>query len=198
MFKTIQKLLFLLFFLLALGSEAWAQPVSEVGKPVVLDLDETNPSGEVQNLSFPQQIANFVALGAYFDKEYPGYMISWDFTEDMRKFFPNLDGNELDNRVMAVRDAVRLYRYGRYWYDVIKQKLLLPEDPPLVAANDEYDLSSPETDYIESDEAVIIPDFKRIISYSSNPRDIKAYRAKLASDTEKTGKLAEFSVSGSA
>ena len=181
MFKTIQKLLFLLFFLLALGSEAWAQPVSEVGKPVVLDLDETNPSGEVQNLSFPQQIANFVALGAYFDKEYPGYMISWDFTEDMRKFFPNLDGNELDNRVMAVRDAVRLYRYGRYWYDVIKQKLLLPEDPPLVY--DEEDYEKPEhRPYIESDDLVVINDFKKVVSYSSQAKDIQAYRAKAQRD----------------
>lgn len=180
MFKNVRNLFFLLFLML-LPWRAAAEGVSETGGKVILDLDETNPDGNVKEISFPQGIANMVAIGAYFDKEYPGNMIYWDFTDEMRQFFPNLDGNELDNRVMLVRDAVRLYRYGRDLYYKIKQKLLVPEDPPLVYDDNEYEMPEKHA-YIESDDLVVINDFKKVVSYSAQAKDIKAYKAKAIRD----------------
>ena len=87
---------------MALPVVATAEVASERGGKVILNLDEANPDGEVKEVSFQQGIANMVAIGAYFDKEYPGDMIYWDFTEEMRKFFPKLEGNELDNRVLTL------------------------------------------------------------------------------------------------
>ena len=181
MFKNVRNLFFLLLFLMALPVVATAEVASERGGKVILNLDEANPDGEVKEVSFPQGIANMVAIGAYFDKEYPGDMIYWDFTEEMRKFFPKLEGNELDNRVMLVRDAVRLYRYGRDLYYKIKQKLLVPEDPPLVYDDDEYEKKEKYT-YVESDDLVVINDFKKVVSYSSQNKDLKAYKAKAIRD----------------
>ncbi len=158
-------------------------------------LDITQEQGR-EPPSLEEMVNRFLDTAKYFDTAYPGNKIYEDFHEDVARRLPELSPQEVYDYQGYIRNGIRVYRYLKNLYNEYVAAKLVPEDPPLVAANDEYDLSSPETDYIESDEAVIIPDFKRIISYSSNPRDIKAYRAKLASDTEKTGKLAEFSELG--
>lgn len=177
MLQKVRLVFFILFFSLFPFIQVQAQSAVEKGGKVILDLDTKNPDESGVSLSFSQQIANMVRVGAYFNEEYPGHMIFWDFTEDMRKFFPNLDGNELDNRVMFVRDAVRLYRFGRDLYERVKQKILLPEDPPLVYADEDYEIPQKRL-YIESDDLVVVNDFKKVVSYSSEKKDLDAYAAK--------------------
>lgn len=93
---------------------------------------------------------------------------------------------------MLVRDAVKFYRYFNKQYNEIKAALLLPEDPPLVL--DEQDYEKPYTgEYIDSPDLVVIKDFKRVVSYSSEPRDFEAYEAKrqreLASQADKSSPI---------
>lgn len=76
-------------------------------------------------------------------------------------------------------------------YEAVKAKMLLPEEPPLIVPEDQYDLPK-EREYIESDDMVVVEDFKKVLSYGSNPRDFEAYAAKLERDREKERKKSDF------
>ena len=182
------------FSLLVLLLTVFALPASaeEKASSVMLDFKEPpEPTASTEEI-----INRFIETAKYFDTTYPGDQIYQDFHEDVAKQMPWLSPQETYDYQHYIRQGMQLYRYFKNIYNQYVAAKLTPKDPPLIAKNSDYDLSSPESDYIESDEALIIPDFKRIISYSNNPREIEAYRAKLASDTEKTGKLAEFSELG--
>ena len=153
------------------------------GGQVFLELDKTNPNGDEKNISFPQQMANIFQLVRYFNDNYPGDKIFEDFSAELKDFFPQADDNTLKRYMTNIRDVIRLYRYGKNWYDKIKQSLVIPEDTTPVYADSAYE--RPENrPYIESDDLVVINDFKKVVSYSSLPKDFKAYQAKYQHDLE--------------
>ena len=180
--KTILTLVLISFF-----SSADAEEKSAV----LVDIKESN---EPRHLTVEETVYYFMDAAKHFDSQYPGDKINQDFREDILKYFPDLTPQQVYDYQGYIRSGINIYRYVKHLIDKYKEARLTPKDPPLVAANDQYDLSAPETDYIESQDgnAVVIQDFKKIISYSQNPREIEAYRAKLASDGEKTGKLKDF------
>ena len=127
--------------------------------------------------TFPDTVINYLEIGKYFNDAYPGLDIEKDFSEDVAKKFPDLTRQEVYDREETIRVLIRLYRYGKETYENIKAKMLLPEEPALLVSEDEYDIPK-ERDYITSDDAVVIQDFKKVLSYGSNLRDFRSYRAR--------------------
>lgn len=146
---------------------------------------------EPQEITFQEQLNGILEVGAFFDKNYPGNMINEDLTEDLAKFFPEMGMQELYNKSEVVRDGVKFYRYFREVYDDVKSKMLVPEAPPLVVAEEEYDKGYDEP-YIESDDLVVIEDFKKVLSYGANKQDYDAFKAKYLKDSEKKLPANEF------
>lgn len=180
------------FFILTLLLSIFAMhfPVkAEEKSTVIMDLDERQ---DPRPVNMEEVINNFIDSAKYFDQQYPGDKINTDFHEDVARRFPALTPQEVYDYQGYIRNGMKIYRYAKSLYDRYKEALLTPEEPPLVADDDEYDLSSPDFDYIEADGTVVVQDFKKIISYSQNPREIKAYRAKIASEGQKKGKLKDF------
>ena len=150
---------------------------------VILDTSaDTEENSEA--ITLQETVSNFIEIGKYFDETYPGIAIEQDFTEDVAQKFPYLTRQEVYDREETIRVLIRLYRYGKETYENIKAKLLLPEEPPLVVAEDEYDIPK-ERAYIESDDLVVQQDFKKVLSYGGNPRDFEAYEAKYEQERQK-------------
>ncbi len=174
-------------FILLLFSSAHAVEKSSV----VLNDDALS---QQQNTTFTDTLDFIVNTAKYFDSQYPGEKINQDFHEDVAKHFPGITPQDAYDYQRYIRSGINIYRFAKNLFNKYIEAKLIPEEPPLVAKDNEYDLTSPQTPYIESssDNPIIIQDFKKIISYGQNPREIKAYRAKLASKGEKKGKLKDF------
>ncbi len=156
---------------------------------VFLELDNRE---EKPQPTMEEVINNFIDSAKYFDSKYPGTLIDQDFHEDVAQRFPGLSRQEVYDYERYIRKGMKLYRYFKGLYERYKESLLVPEEPPLIAKDSEYDLLSEGPEYIDADGTVVIQDFKKIISYGNNPREIKAYRAKITEETGKKGKLKDF------
>lgn len=140
-------------------------------------------------LTLSDTVNNFLEIGKYFNETYPGMEIEKDFSEDVSQKFPHLSKQEVYDREETIRVLIRLYRYGKETYESLKAKFLLPEEPPLIVSKEEYDLPK-EREYIASDDLVVEQDFKKVLSYGSNARDFKAYKARY--EQEKNEERADF------
>ena len=123
-------------------------------------------------------IGRMLIIGKYFDEKYPGKLIEADFSTDIAAIFPELTQQEIYERTKFVRQAVNAYRAGSKKFTEIKEELLAPKEPPLIVNEEDYDLPG-QHDYVEAPEGqfAVIYDFKKVLSYGSNPRDIKAMEA---------------------
>ncbi len=122
-----------------------------------------------------------VSVGRYFHEKYPGNKINEDISEDVMRLFPELEGQEIADRAMLIRDGVRFYRFFSEKYEEIKEKMLMPEEPPLILHESAYEKDYTES-YIDSPDLVVVPDFSKVVSYSFEPRDFKAYEQKIFMD----------------
>ena len=138
---------------------------------VVLELENDE---ENTPTSFAEQLNAIRQIGVYFDENYPDAEINSDFSDEVRRIFPQLQGSDVYAREQNIRDGVKFYRLFADVYTRVKEALVAPEDPPLMLGDDEYE-SDEEWPYIDSPDAVIISDFKSVVSYSSNPREAQAY-----------------------
>ena len=138
---------------------------------VVLELENDE---ENTPTSFAEQLNAIRQIGVYFDENYPDAEINSDFSDEVRRIFPQLQGSDVYAREQNIRDGVKFYRLFADVYTRVKEALVAPEDPPLILGDDEYE-SDEEWPYIDSPDAVIISDFKSVVSYSSNPREAQAY-----------------------
>ena len=109
---------------------------------------------------------------------------------DIEAAYPHLTRQEMFDKEDSIRFAVKSYRTLVNWYDKIKEKMLVPEPPPLIVEEDEYD--SPYTaDYIESENLIIIPDFKKVIGYGMNKRDFEAMELRARRQAVKDKRIPE-------
>lgn len=168
---------------------------------VIADFDEALPAeleafgradlpdaSQMQSILYNEdtnELGRIILLGKYFDAKYPDDLINNDFSSDVAAIFPELTQQEVYDRTNYIRHAVNLYRWGVNKYNNIKEKLTVPEEPPLIADDDEYDDPKKYT-YIETDpdKTAVVYDFKKVLSYGSNPRDLKAIEAKKQREAE--------------
>jgi DsbC/DsbD-like thiol-disulfide interchange protein len=118
-------------------------------------------------------------IGAYFNLRYPGSTLNTDLTQDINEMFPDLTEKESKERAEWVQKAITLYRWGVNKYEKIKEEMLVPPEPPLILSDDQYGFSDNEP-YLPTDENqfAIKYDFKKIIPYSTNPKDMASTRAR--------------------
>lgn len=143
-----------------------------------LDLPHASRVREILESKDNSPIGRIIFIGKYFDEKYPGELINSDFSPDIAAIFPELSQQEIYDRTKFIRQAVSVYRTGMQKYTEIKETLLAPEEPPLIVDEKDYDLPGQHT-YIEAPEGqvAVIYDFKKVLSYGSNPRDLKAMEA---------------------
>ena len=168
----MKKFLTLIFLFLFIFSAQAAEKTL-----VIEDLRET---AEPEYPTFEQKLNRIISELQHFDTQYPDNAIYTDFSADVASRFPELSSQEVMDYENYIRKTLGIYRWGKNLYQSYKEKLLAPETPPLILDDSEYDLLSPEPEYIASDSPVIIEDFKKVISYSSDPKDTKSYIAKLS------------------
>ena len=150
---------------------------------VVFVEDPNLPEYDMPAPTFEENLNKYIKISQYFDEHYPVEKINEDMTDDIKRFFPKINNQEAYNMQYYVRKGLGLYRYLKNIYEEYKQKMLVPEPPPVVVAEDEYADKSPEWEYIDEDSGTIIfSDIKKIVPYSQNPRDTKSIRAKFERD----------------
>ena len=185
----MKKFLFLLFFLLMTGGvsarEAVAEKTAESeAADVVLDLQPGDES-KVREITIGEQIQSVLDIGRFFEENYPGEMINTDMRADVRRFFPGADEATINSREALIRDGIKVYRYFYFVFFRVKEALLVPDEPPLVLDEEEYERPGDSGEYIESPDLVVVNDFKKVLSYSSEPRDFQAYVEKNRREAEK-------------
>ena len=148
---------------------------AESASKVTLALE--NQDNEVREISVGEQIKSVMELGRYFDERYPDNAINGDLSDDVRAMFPSLKGNEVYEREQTIRDGVKFYRLFKSVYQQVLDSIWVPEDPPLVLAEEDYETND-DMPYIDSPDTVVISDFKKVISYSYDAKDAKAYQEK--------------------
>lgn len=129
-------------------------------------------------ITFPEVVKAWIDIGRYYDENYPGAAIDSDFSADVAANFPNLTQQEVYDREDNIRLMIKAYRFFNALYEKFKSQMLVPEAPPLIVPEDEYEKAEDAPEYIESDDAVVITDFKKVLSYSGDKRDFEAYAAK--------------------
>ncbi len=172
--KIAYLLIFAAFFAFPAVAAETESPVETPPGNVVLALEEGD---EPRQASFGEQVESIMTIGSYFDEAYPGNEINADLSEDVQRFFPDLRGNDLYDREQTIRDGVKFYRFFSNLYDQVMASFLVPEDPPLVLDEQQYEMPD-QLPYIDSPDTVVITDFKTVVSYSSQPRDGWAYLEK--------------------
>ena len=123
-------------------------------------------------------IGKIFILAQYFEARYPGKSLDVDFSEDVALIFPQMDEKQVKTTVKYIKTAIRIYRLGKEKIKEIKEEKLTPKDPPLIVSDDQYAMIG-DREYIETpeNEVAIISDFKKVISYGNNPREIEAAEA---------------------
>lgn len=152
------------------------RPVSDLSARI--NLPHAERLREILEDSDSSPTGRILILGKYFDEKYPDKAIETDFSQDVAAIFPELTQQEVYERTNLIRHAVNLYRAGTQKYTEIKEKLLAPEEPPLLVDEEDYDRPGLHP-YIEAPEGqvAVVYDFKKVLSYGNNPRDIKAMEA---------------------
>lgn len=182
------KLIILSLIILLNSALVYAEDVSVV----TLDLKEEPLPSEISEMSFEEKSIKFLEMAKHFDSEYPGDAIYTDFTEDVAAKMPALTRQEVYDYKEYIRTGLSAYRWVKSLYEKYKEALLVPKSPPIIVEDDQYDITSPQKEYIPTDEAVVIEDFKKIVSYSKNPRDVEATRARIKSSKFVTKKENTF------
>ena len=185
MLSIIRYIVFLIFCVNA--STAFAsEVVADIEKtpqymmPVTGRLDLPHPASmrDFVMKNSDDFIGRLLLLGKYFDEKYPGDLIEGDFSDDVALIFPELSPQEVYDRTKLIRRMVVFYRWGVEKYTDIKASFLAPKEPPLFLEADDFD--QPQNyRYIEPQEQhfVLVQDFKKALTYGSNPKDVEAREA---------------------
>lgn len=133
---------------------------------------------QIINQSNHSPIGRLLILGQYFEARYPRDALNVDFREDVALIFPEMSAEEVQKTTTYIKAAIRLYRLSKEKINEIKKEKLAPKDPPLMVSDDQYALLG-DQEYIPTndDEVAIISDFKKVVGYSGNPRELEAMEA---------------------
>ena len=185
----MKKFLLLFIFCLLFAPFSLAQ---EQRQKIIFDFLPENESiekADETDFSIYDQIELVLDNYHYFEQNFPGDKIDGDILPAVMQKYPDLSETEQEEKADDIRARVKFYRYLKNKYAEIKEKLLVPPPPPLQVEEDEYDLPK-KWEYVDtgSDKPLIIHDFKKVLSYGSNPRDFEAmelyYKKKMQRERE--------------
>lgn len=173
--------IFSLFFLLIASSLQAADMLPDTtGEAFV----EREPE-ERFSPSLGTHVMGMLDLYQHFDEMFPGDAIDGDLSAEVKRLFPNDSQQKIYDREDNIRFAIKNMRgiYGLYLE--IKAQMLVPEAPPLLLEDDEYDRPY-DKPYINSDKLVVIVDLKKVVNYGSDRRNFEAIEAKFERDRKKS------------
>lgn len=179
--KNLLLSIFLAFVVLSINPSFAAEASMPENK---LSSDEATRA-EDGGITFPEVVKAWMEIGKYYNDKYPGAAIDSDFSEDVAANFPNLTRQQVYDRKDNIRLMIKIYRIGYALYEKFKAQMLVPDAPPLIVPEDEYEKAEDAPDYIESDDAVVLTDFKKVLSYGGDKRDFEAYVAKQSREKQK-------------
>ena len=138
-------------------------------------------------------LSNIAILGRYFDAKYKKDALERDLRAELALIFPELSDDEIDKLSYQIKTVILIYREGKKKYHEVTQNLTTPKDPPLIVDDDEYAVLG-DTEFIPVEEGkyAVITDFKKVIGYGNNPREIEAMEAKIRRDEDKKRKKTDF------
>lgn len=133
------------------------------------------------------EMQNILLLGESYINDVKKYheklvddKIDEDFSDEILKSNPDYSQEQVASWQKYIRKGVKTYRR----YLSIKNKIvefLLHDEIPLVVDDDQYEMGENE-EYVPTDKPLVIKDFKKVVAYSDNKRDIDAANEKLAKD----------------
>lgn len=168
------------------------------GGHIYMDIQPEPEMVDEKELNFYRQIEKLAERYYHFEVTFPGDAIDGDIYAEVAKIYPYLGYQELEYKVEDIRDTIKTYRRLKKLYEDIKAKMLIPEPPPLIVDEKDYDkhYTAP---YIESDSSqpVIITDFKKVLGYGINQQDFKAmelhYKMQKLKDSKTMGNFEKLS-----
>lgn len=143
--------------------------------------------------NFGYTINQIVETAKFFDEKYPEEKINEDMTDDIKALFPQMSPQQIIDFQHNVREWLSFYRYVKGMYNEYKEKLLTPDEPPIIVSDDQYYNPSREADYISQDNnVVILTDIKTIVPYSGNRKDVESAEAKMLRDDDSAERKGDF------
>lgn len=170
--------------LMLLSPACPAQEPEEGQVTIAIDPSEEN----VKKITVSDMADTVFEVGTYFNDNYPGDKINSDLKPDIAKFFPNLTTQQLYDRESLIRNSVKIFRWSKDKIAEIKAKFLAPDVPVLTYKDSDYEVPSKQP-YVDvgDDNTLITTDIKKVLSYSSDPKEVESYQAfrKRREDTSK-------------
>lgn len=154
------------------------------------DFKPDSQSVDESELTIYRQVEKLIERYRHFEEAFPGEAIDGDIYPEVAKVYPYLSYQKLDEKVEDIRYAVKMYRHLKKLYNEVKEKMLVPAPPPLIVDEKDYDVPYTAS-YIESDseQPVVINDFKKVLGYGLNRQDFEAmelrYKMKMQNPDEK-------------
>ena len=200
--KTCSKILF--FFLLAFFSifiaplKAEEPKVGEKEFPTFDEVLEAKVEPIVpykewndKDVGFWHNILNNIRIYVDFNARYPGKKIDEDFSSEVRKMFPHYNDHQIWEKTENIRQVIRTTRSLDSFLVKIAQKMMIPEEPPLLIENKDI-AQMHHQKYIPSDKLVVIKDFKKIIPYAQDKRTFEALEALVERENRNENRFSEF------
>lgn len=144
--------------------------------------------------NFGQTINQIIETAKFFDEKYPAEKVNEDMTDDIKTFFPEMKPQQVIDFQHNVREWLSFYRYIKGIYNEYKEKMLTPDEPPLIVSDNQYYNPSNETEYIANPDnsVVIFTDIKTIVPYSGNRKDVESAEAKMIRDDNSAEHKGDF------
>ena len=166
------------------------------GGKVVLSPDVR--ADEAEDKTFSDLFNEYFSKIRYIDKEFPEENLDdVDIELRLRRLYPELDEKSAETQASVIRTSLKLWRFGKGLYDKYKESLLTPPEPAVIVDDKDYDTGEVPA-YQPSDKPIIIQDFKKVINYGGNSRDMKAVAAhvkkEMAEETGDKSWLADFDI----
>ncbi len=159
------------------------------------DAEQMPPLYQSKQEKVEASLTQIIEAAKYFDATYPENKINDDMSKDIIKYFPDIEEQDVYTVQGYIRNGLEFYRFVKKAYDEYVEKLLTPEEPPLIVDDDQYAVISPTNGYIapqNPNDVIVISDIKTVVPYSRDSRDIDAFAAKVQHDGIKSNTQGNF------
>lgn len=139
-------------------------------------IEQQKEEDELSRIDFNESIASVLEIGEYVYGKYSYDEIAdADFVNVLKQFFPDADEDKLEERRQFLEYAYNAYNKMKELYGNYIATKLMPKAQKVVQSESDYDLPN-EVPYKEApaDSFYVVHNFKKILSYSSDPEERKA------------------------
>lgn len=139
-------------------------------------IEQQKEEDALSHVDFNESVASALEIGEYIYGKYSYDEIAdADFVNVLKQFFPDADADSLEEKRQFLEHAYYTYDKVKELYNNYIAARLMPKAQKVVHNENEYDLPD-EVPYKEAppDSFYVVHNFKKILSYSSDPEERKA------------------------